>query len=165
MGSKSEKEIDGIKDLLTKVRIDYNTGKVYWLKNDMEAGTKTKKGYTRIETKGVKYMRHRVIFYSRFWYLPDMIDHIKGVDVGDFPDNLRPASTAENNANHINKRKNNTSGSIGVYPRGSRFSASIQYKGKRKHLGSFATVEEAQAAYNDAAKDIFGNFHNEETNK
>lgn len=48
----------------------------------------------------------------------------------------------------------------GVYRYGNRkkFRAKISYRGRRRHLGCFATVEEAKEAYDKAAEKLYGEF-------
>lgn len=51
---------------------------------------------------------------------------------------------------------NNTSGVKGVRRRGERFVAQIKFKGVNRHLGTFATLEEAAAARREAEEELFG---------
>lgn len=78
-------------------------------------------------------------------------------------DNLREATKSQNMAN-VGLIKSNKSGLKGVsrYRAGEAYGkswqASIGKDGKSKHLGHFATKEEAHAAYVAAAQNIFGEF-------
>ena len=58
------------------------------------------------------------------------------------------------------KRKDNKSGFKGVskHKKNESWVASIQKDGKRKHLGSFSTKEEAAKAYAKAAEILHGDF-------
>lgn len=73
--------------------------------------------------------------------------------------NLRPATRRQNLAN-ASLSARNTSGSKGVhlYAKTGRWQAYINVNGKRKHLGFFATRDEAAQAYACAAAKEFGEF-------
>jgi hypothetical protein len=78
--------------------------------------------------------------------------------------NMRLATKSQNQANSV-MPTTNTSGVKGVYKYVSKawktcnkWKAQISFKGNRKHLGYFDTKEEAQAAYDKAAVELFGEF-------
>jgi hypothetical protein len=77
--------------------------------------------------------------------------------------NLRRATKSQNMAN-VGLIKSNASGFKGVshYRAGERYGkpwqASIGKDGRSRHLGHFATKEEAHAAYVCAAESLFGEF-------
>ena len=54
--------------------------------------------------------------------------------------------------------KNNTSGYRGVSRRGRRWLSRIIYNRQHFSLGCFNTKEEAALAYNEKAKELFGEF-------
>jgi hypothetical protein len=56
------------------------------------------------------------------------------------------------------RRKDNTSGFKGVFPFRKKWASQICYDGNKRHLGVFATPEEAHAAYRRAAENTFGEF-------
>lgn len=87
------------------------------------------------------------------------VDHINGNGLDNRRDNLRPATTAQNQWN-TEKQANNTSGYKGVTydKRARKWKAYIGVNGKRLHLGYFSTAEEAAIAYNDAASVAHGEF-------
>lgn len=87
------------------------------------------------------------------------IDHIHHNTLDNRIAELRLATRAENQHNRVLNR-NNKSGYKGVYwykPH-KRWLASIRVNGKTKHLGYFATAEEAYEVYCIAAKKYFGEF-------
>lgn len=89
------------------------------------------------------------------------VDHINGNPLDNRRSNLRVATHAQNMANR-KSHKNNTSGFRGVYRAKNRYRAEIKHQGKKIRLGSFATAEEAGAAYSCAAKELFGEFFRSE---
>jgi hypothetical protein len=87
------------------------------------------------------------------------VDHRNGNGLNNRRYNLR---TATDSQNQMNKRigRNNTSGFKGVsFQKSARkFKAYIRKEGKLHHLGLFMTAEEAAAAYNRKALELFGEF-------
>jgi hypothetical protein len=84
------------------------------------------------------------------------VDHESGDGLDCRRGNLRRATNAQNQANRPLSRCN-TSGFKGVSwrARSRRWRAQI---GRRKHLGCFATLEEAARAYDAAALERYGAF-------
>lgn len=165
-------EIEKIRLLLEYLDVDTSSGICTWKKSPSQrikigdfAGTKKPKGYVQIEFMTQNYYRHRIVFYVAHGYLPLIVDHKHGVEDGDGIDNLQEATNQQNCAKQ-NKSKNNTSGVKGVSWQKSRnkWIANININGKQKNLGRFDTIEEAQNAYNQKAKEIFGEFYNEKSN-
>lgn len=86
------------------------------------------------------------------------VDHINGNKLDNRRENLRICSKAENMRN-TNKRRNNTSGFKGVVQsRKGRWVAHITKDYKMIHLGTFTNPKEAAVAYDNKARDIFGEF-------
>jgi hypothetical protein len=91
------------------------------------------------------------------------IDHIDGNGMNNRFANLRKASSAENQQNRKQARRDSGTGLIGVFrsPSARRpFRSSITICGKAHHLGVFQSAEEAHAAYLAAKRSLhpFGNL-------
>ncbi len=88
-----------------------------------------------------------------------LVDHIDFNKLNNCKANLRFVTKAQNNR-YVGKRKNNTSGYKGVRwcKKGKRWRSEITVNWEHKWLGYFDTVEEAATAYNEAAKEYFGEF-------
>ena len=86
-------------------------------------------------------------------------DHKNGDTLDNQRENLRAATPAQNAANR-KRRKTNTSGFKGVsyYPKTKSWRARIHVAGKGVFLGDFKTKEEAHAAYQKKALELFGEF-------
>ena len=84
-------------------------------------------------------------------------DHINHKTLDNRRENLRIVSQTQNSYNSP-KQRNNTTGFKGVIRENGRFRAIIGIQGKRIHLGTCATPEEAYALYCEAAKKYHGEF-------
>lgn len=148
---------------------DPDTGIIRWKvrRNKMQkgqiAGYCHSSGYIRIEVKGKSYKAHRIAFAlgHNTLNIPNGIDHINGNRSDNRLDNLREATTQQNNYN-TRKRKNTTSKYKGVSwdTRYQKWHARIRINGKQKHLGYYTSEEEAYAAYCKAAIELHGEFAN-----
>jgi hypothetical protein len=88
------------------------------------------------------------------------IDHVDGNTNNNNLSNLRLADSFGQNQNRGNFR-NNTSGYKGVRQEGIKFRAKVRANGVLHDLGLFPTAEEASQAYQNAAKDLHGEFYRE----
>lgn len=167
------------KDLITYEQLvdllDYNkdTGIFTWkvrlgpraLVGNVAGSVDKTTGYTNIRLGGKAYKAHRLAWLWCMQKWPDkMIDHINGIRDDNRLDNLREASSQENQQNR-SKQVNNTSGFKGVSWNNSKnkYIAQITLDGKVTHLGYFLTAEVASQAYETAATQHFKEFKRENT--
>lgn len=120
--------------------------------------------YVRVSVDGQVYRGHLIIWKMVAGEEPKaQIDHENTIKNDNRWLNLREANKSQNQAN-IGLISTNKSGLKGVsrYAAGEAYGkpwqASIRDGGKSRHLGHFATKEDAHAAYRDAAVEVFGNF-------
>lgn len=129
------------------------------LRGGKPAGTPLPKGYIHIGINGRHRYAHRLAWlYVYGAWPPDEIDHINEIPSDNRIANLRLSTHGPNN---IRSKARATSGAVGVYPAGtsnSRWQAQIQWGGKVHYLGCFATIEEAKAARDEAARRLHGDF-------
>ena len=128
-----------------------------------EAGTLRKDGYRRIKINGKNYFGHRLAWLSVYGKFPTkFIDHINGDKSDNRITNLRDVTRQQNQFNR-GKTRNNTSGYKGVsfYKHAKKFAARIKIDGKLKYLGLFDSKEEASDAYKRAAKELHGEYYND----
>lgn len=129
---------DGI--LISKVRRNNCTpGKVL--------GTKDAYGYLVCTVDGVSQKVHRIIYEMHHGYTPNIVDHIDGNKLNNLIENLRPASTDQNQWNR-KLNANNVSGVKGVtWVKSSRkWIAQCAVSNKRHYLGLFDSIEDAKQA-------------------
>lgn len=125
------------------------------------AGTRHYDGYIVIKIKGKGYLAHRIIYEMHHGPIPPkmQIDHIDGNPQNDKVDNLRLATSAQNNHNK-GKSPLNKSGLKGVFwcNTKKRWLSTISINGKLIHLGTFLTKGLAAVAYAKASLRYHGKF-------
>ena len=113
-----------------------------------QAGTSDGHGHKQICISGKLYMAHRLAwFYVHGVWPTGDIDHMNGIRYDNRIRNLRDVATADNCQNVVDARSSSKSKVLGVHRTKYSFIAQIAVGGKKQHLGSFKTVEKAQAAY------------------
>ena len=162
----------GVKDIPEEIRshLEYNplTGTLSW--NSSSTGRTSvntplvatnSDGYIVLRFNRVSYLAHRVAWYLHTGRQPvGDIDHRNQIKTDNAITNLREATISQNRHN-IPKYSNNTSGYKGVNwnkPVG-KWQARIMANGVNRNLGHFDDVEEAYAAYCNAAKELHKNFY------
>lgn len=157
-----EIDVDSVRNVL-----DYNplTGLFKWKKSrqgvkiDLSAGYKMKNGYLGISIDNRDYYAHRLAWAYVNGDIPDgqCVDHINGSRTDNRISNLRIGTQGQNMQNQkVAHSKNKSTGVLGAYfVKGKgKFKSTICTNGKTKHLGYFATVEEASAAYLSAKRQV-----------
>lgn len=122
------------------------------------AGSAHSEGYVCIGLKGESHYAHILAWWMYTGVIPSgLIDHRNGIKHDNRIGNLREASYTSN-AQNCGKHSDNECGYKGVAKNRKKFSAKIHVNGKKIHLGSFATPEEAARAYDARALQEFGEF-------
>lgn len=125
------------------------------------AGSAHIKGYVELRVDGRAYLAHRLawLYVHGEWPI-GKLDHRDTIRTHNWIANLRPA-TDQQNAQNVNAHRDSRTGikGVSIHTKSGRFRATIRVQGKQKHLGYFATVEEASAAYQEAAAKQYGEYH------
>ena len=123
--------------------------------------SKPVRGYSKVAILGRQYASHRIAWYLYTGEWPSaFIDHKNGKKSDNRIHNLREATKVQNAIN-IGPTAKNTSGYRGVSwdKHYYKWVAYFYDTGrKKKHLGYFATPEEASNAYQRAVRARHGNF-------
>lgn len=158
-----EKEIELARKLL---RYDPKTGKLFWEWRTEEDFPNVrprilmswnkrwvgKEAFTSIGTHGYfcgaflgkQVLAHRVCWILYHGYSPNcLIDHINGNRLDNRIKNLRVVDFKTSSRN-LSRRTDNTSGATGVYKsKNGKWFCRIVHEGRKVHLGTFETFEEA----------------------
>lgn len=148
-----------------KSLLDYNknTGVFIWkiaeskrIKIGQVAGGINSCDYVAIKICNQTYLAHRLVFLYEFGEMPaDQIDHVNRVRNDNRLCNLRQCTSSQNRVNST-KRRDNKSGYKGVhwFKTGQKWRSVI----KSEHIGLFSSKDEAALAYNERAKELFGEY-------
>lgn len=110
--------------------------------------------------KFFKSYLHRIVIeraIGRVLNKGEKVDHRDNNPLNNSRSNLRVSTHSQNICNS-KKPTTNTSGYKGVSPSGNKWRATIRLNGKAKHLGMFQNLEDAYAAYCEAALKYHGEF-------
>lgn len=161
MSDLTQKEV---KDLF-----EYRDGNLYWkksagrVKDGDKAGCLDKSnGYIRVRISGKNYRLHRIVFLFHHGYMPEYVDHINVVKQDNRIENLREATSTENNSN-TKLNITNTSGVKNIYwnKRLNKWHAQITHKKLRHHMGFFDNKEHAAEFIALAREMLHGEFAND----
>lgn len=151
--SPRNKEDDLTQEILKKyLSYDPNTGLLVWIiplayrhqPGDI-AGSLDSSGYLRVSIFNRNYWVHRIIWLHYYGVWPTYeIDHINRIKSDNRIDNLRDVLPTMNQRNR-SVSTNNTSGYSGVsyISQSLRWRVQIQVDGKRLHIGTFHSKEQA----------------------
>ena len=154
----SEQEVWKVIEEYPKYQIS-NFGNVKGALGRVLKGRQTKSGHLAVQISGGNKEIHRLIARG---FLPNpeglsCVDHIDCNPTNNMVSNLRWCSKSQNGMNRL-KHINNTTGYKGVRKNKNKFQSEITSSGKRFHLGTFNTAEEAFEAYKLKAIELHGVF-------
>jgi hypothetical protein len=140
--------------------LDYQDGQLVWKNkkdnlahlNGKVAGCMHKSGYRQIKFGQTLYPAHRIMWIYHNGSIDEnmQIDHINGVKNDNRIENLRLV-TAQQNC--FNRSKFNAKGYC-WNKTSQKWQATITLNGKNKHLGLFASEEDARKVYLDSVQNL-----------
>lgn len=146
---------------------DPTSGFLFWKKSKSrsifvgkEAGNLTQRGYKTFRFDKKVYKTHRVCWFLYYGNWPKgEVDHINGLKDDNRISNLRDVSHRENMLNK-KSQSGSTSKYKGVYWHKSnkKWRATLWNGSSKLHLGMFDCETSAALAYDEAAKQVFGEF-------
>jgi len=152
-----------------KTIFDYKDGELLWkistnrkIKIGTIAGFVDASNYKNTKVCGKQYKNHRLIYLMHYGYLPKMIDHIDGKTLNNCIDNLREATSKQNQQNS-KLRKNNSSGYRNVYwsKAAQKWQVYCRVYGKMTHFGLFNDLELADLVAQEVRNKYFGEYARE----
>lgn len=142
-----------------KARLGYNSesGNLFWQKGSRRikvgsvAGGLTAKGYVKISIDYKEYRAHYICWYLHYGEWPDFnIDHVNGDKADNAINNLRKATSSENNLNRsihrsgrnpgVHQRKN------GMWIATAPKNYLNRHSDKQQYLGYYKTEQDAELA-------------------
>jgi hypothetical protein len=158
-----------VDEMLAILTYDRVTGILAWardcggkdnkrIKAGTPAGGYSPQGYIVIRMNKVLYPAHRLAWFIETGDWPDLeVDHVNGVRDDNRWENLRLATSSQNNMNRQASRPNTTGFRGVIYWRG-KWRAQIKIDGRQTGLGTFDTPEAAHDAYRAAVLSHHGEF-------
>ena len=120
-------------------------------------GSLSSKSYLIAHVNTKNYRVHRLVFLYFHGHMPPQVDHIDGNRLNNRIENLREATSKQNNQN---RKPTGSSGVKGVvwHKQSKKWVASICVNRKSVHLGSFENIEDAALAATEAREKLHGDF-------
>lgn len=150
---------------IVKALFDYVDVGLYWkhsrgsnAKAGNRAGRLLRTGYRSVHVSGRRYQEHRLVYLWHHGFMPKQVDHINRDKSDNRIENLRAADHSTNQMNTDTRGSQSGLRGVRFVPKTGRWAARIYRNGKEIRIGTFATPEEASAAYKEAAKNMFGDF-------
>jgi lysozyme family protein len=152
---------------LVKTLFDYKDGALYWkiFTNSRapvgsKAGTFNKhnqRWYIRVNK--IRYLEHRLIFLLHYGWLPKEIDHKDNNRLNNRIENLRAATSSQNQQNKP-LQCNNTSRAKNVRYKAKKWQVELKIKGKPIYIGRFDNFELADLVAIEARNKYHKEFAN-----
>lgn len=144
---------------------DYKDGALYWrfdrgsnAKAEARAGRLLPTGYRSIHVSGRRYQEHRLIFLWWHGVLPGQIDHINQNKSDNRIENLRRCTHSTNQVNTAPRQSKSGIRGVRMVDKTGRWAVRVYKDGKEIRVGTFATMEEASAAYRAKMHELFHDF-------
>jgi hypothetical protein len=122
------------------------------------AGTHDTNGYIEVRFDKTAYQAHRLIWKWVYGTEPPDIDHKNTVKDDNRLDNLRECTHTDNTRNASGWSKKPLPKGVHLRPETGRYRSIICVNHRNIHLGTFDSIDEAAAAYAEAAQRFHGEF-------
>jgi len=119
----------------------------------------SKRGYVITSISNIKYNMHKLILGTDYCKNKLVCDHINHNTLDNRRSNLRIVTIQQNNSNsRIHKENKIGFKGVRINNRGKHPIAYIRYKKINIYLGSYLSAEDAAIAYDNKARELFGEF-------
>jgi hypothetical protein len=145
---------------LVQSLFEYRDGELFSLKKcSLVARYALKAKYKRTLINGKQYLIHRIVFLYHYGYLPKCVDHIDGNPLNNKIENLREATTSQNQHNS-KKPITNKSGIKGVswHKSANKWFVSLKIQRRKFYFGLYKDIELAELVAIEARNKYHGNF-------
>lgn len=164
-GEMSETLKPSINELRNTFSYNENSGVLIWkiqpgnvVKAGSIIGCPDGKGRLRFQWKCKRYPVHVVCFAIYHGHWPkNQVDHKNRNKIDNRISNLREATNQQNSFNRVGHSSSGLKG-VSFHKNDKTYHARISINGKCKYLGRFKIASDAAIAYNNAAKELHGEF-------
>jgi hypothetical protein len=163
----AKKEATSAQEIAGWFSYDEDSGKLFWRRSpnrrkpvgSLAGCLSLKTGRWVVSVCGKHYLAHRVVWAIKTGAWPKLlIDHINGDPLDNRFENLRDVTHSTNMQNIRKAYPRSKTGVLGVHlePNSKRYPyfAGIRVDGKKRVIGRYKTVQEAQSAYLDAKRSL-----------
>lgn len=119
--------------------------------------TDPQSGYISVSIDGTEYLAHRIVWKILHGVEPAFLDHKDNDGSNNRESNLRPCTRSQNGGNRRPNRGRELPKGVYLMKSG-KYRAVIQADNTPRNLGLFQSLDEASAAYEAAARRLFGQF-------
>ena len=149
-----------------KEHFEYRDGHLWWVKPTVRGvevgqqfGSCYNVGYRQGSLKGKTYPEHRLIWlYHHGTWPKNHIDHINGIKDDNRIENLREATSVQNQWNTGSYGGRSKYKGVNYQKDKNRWRARYKDHGQRFHIGYYATEIEAAIAYDKAVEHLHGGY-------
>lgn len=153
-----------------KEHFEYRDGHLWWIKKTskhsstklgQQFGNYVNNGYRQGEVFSKRYLEHRLIWFYHYGIWPkEFLDHINGIKDDNRIENLREATSQQNQFNKKSWGKTSQYKGVSWRKESNRWKAAYRFKGKKFDLGYYDTELEAAEAYRKATEHLHQEYQN-----
>ncbi len=118
-------------------------------------------GQSQNKIKNIKYKPKKILMHRLIMKVlssNDQIDHINGNGLDNRKTNLRICNNQQNTFNSKSRKGSSIYKGVSYRTDCKKYRARISFNGQARHLGYFNNEIEAAKAYDEKAKELFGEF-------